>query len=376
MSVTASGDPRLETMFGGGSFSEASARPIVAVGRRRVPTWAYVAAAAFAALLLFVMLEARRTASAPSGTGAKTSTFATEPPPPLVLAPASGPPVSQPALVAPVQPFPPTSFRPGATGAPAFGPDQAARTSTPPLRSSAPPFGGQQGGSAMVIDSSGPPPSAFPPNAGMTPSGAMSGAMPIGGAATRVRASTLANPSYTVAQGVLIPAVLETAFHSTAAGFARAIVSRDVRSFDGTRVLIPRGSRLIGEYRGNVQPGQTRALINWTRLIRGDGVTLSLNSPAVDPLGRGGVRARVNTHLLERVTDSVLQSTIGMAGNLLRSSRNNVIITSPGGAGAGALAQDAGASGDSLRTLSVPAGTSISIFVAQDLEFEEGMGVP
>lgn len=38
--------------------------------------------------------------------------------------------------------------------------------------------------------------------------------------------------------GTLIPAVLESALDSTRAGFARAIVSRDVRGFDGTQVLI------------------------------------------------------------------------------------------------------------------------------------------
>jgi type IV secretion system protein VirB10 len=167
--------------------------------------------------------------------------------------------------------------------------------------------------------------------------------------------------------------VLETAFHSTSAGYARAIVSRDIRGFDGTRVLIPRGSRLIGEYRGTIQPGQTRAVINWTRLIRGDGVTISLNSPAVDPMGRGGIRARVNNHLLERVTNTVLQSTIGAASSLLRSNRNSVILAVPGSAD---VAQDAGLTGDTLRTLSVPPATSISVFVAQDLEFDEDMGRP
>jgi len=62
--------------------------------------------------------------------------------------------------------------------------------------------------------------------------------------------------------------VLETAFDSTRPGLARALVQSDVRGFDGSRVLIPRGSRLIGEYRSDVAPGQHRALVNWTRLIR------------------------------------------------------------------------------------------------------------
>jgi type IV secretion system protein VirB10 len=218
----------------------------------------------------------------------------------------------------------------------------------------------------MVVDS--PPAPAGP--AQQTDGGAAGLAGPFGTvpAGTRVRASSLANPSQTVPQGALIPAVLETAFNSTQPGFARAIVSRDVRSFDGTKVLIPRGSRLIGQYRADVASGQSRAIINWTRLIRGDGVTIALNSPAVDPLGRGGVKARVNNHLFERVTDGLLQSVFSVATNLALSRSNNTnVILAPGGMQAAPVN-----TGDKpMRTLSVPAGTSISVFVSQDLEFPD-----
>ena len=100
-----------------------------------------------------------------------------------------------------------------------------------------------------------------------------------------MRASALANRSMTVPQGYLIGAVLETAFDSTKPGFARAIVSRDVRGFDGKNVLIPRGSRLIGEYKSAAGQGQNRAVISWTRLIRPDGMTIEMDAPAVDTVG-------------------------------------------------------------------------------------------
>ena len=367
MGVSTSGDPRLETMFGGGIFSEASARPVVAISRRRTPPWAFGAVAA-AALLLFVALESRRAATIAAEEETKTPTFVSDPPPPLLI-PADPKAPVQSVVTIPVQGMAATSLptprAPSASRTPSGNP-----MPQPPASGFAAPFTRQQGAAPMVIDSSGPPPSAYPPAGGAGAQGQI-GPVQVGTQSPRVRATTLANPALTIPQGVLIPAVLETAFHSTSAGYARAIVSRDVRGFDGTKILIPRGSRLIGEYRGTIQAGQTRAVINWTRLIRGDGVTISLNSPAVDPMGRGGIRARVNNHLLERVTNTVLQSTIGVAGSLLRSNRNSVILAVPGSADA---AQDAGLAGDTLRTLSVPAATSISVFVAQDLEFDEGMG--
>ena len=147
----------------------------------------------------------------------------------------------------------------------------------------------------------------------------------------RVRSGIFANRSTTVAQSTLIPAVLETAFDSRRPGFARAIVSRDVRGFDGTKVLIPRGSRLTGEYRSDIQPGQKRALINWTRLIRPDGVTIAIGSPTADTLGRGGVRGKYNSHFFERFTGAILQSALDVGANVAsRPAAGGVVVALPG----------------------------------------------
>ena len=42
-------------------------------------------------------------------------------------------------------------------------------------------------------------------------------------------------------------------------GQTRAIISEDVFSYDGSRLLIPRGSRLIGRYRSGIEIAQKRA---------------------------------------------------------------------------------------------------------------------
>ncbi|WP_164040702.1 TrbI/VirB10 family protein, partial [Serratia marcescens] len=86
--------------------------------------------------------------------------------------------------------------------------------------------------------------------------------------------------------------------------------------FDGTRVLIPRGSRLIGEYGSDTETGQKRMLVNWIRLIRPDGATIAIGSPATDPLGQGGIRASVNSHFFERFAGAILQSALDVGVNL------------------------------------------------------------
>jgi type IV secretion system protein VirB10 len=211
------------------------------------------------------------------------------------------------------------------------------------------------------------------------PAAAAAGAAPAGEEATpaitgaaqqtgRARAGVLANRATTVPQGTLIQAVLETAFDSTRPGFARAIVSRDVRGFDGTRVLIPRGSRLIGEYRSEAAPGQRRALVNWFRLIRPDGVTIAIGSPAADPLGRGGIRANVNSHFFERFAAAILQSALDIGVNLASTAGGGTVIIGVPGTIQGSTAQITQPQ-QIVPTLTVPQGRSISIFVARDLDF-------
>ncbi|MGX5832066.1 type IV secretion system protein VirB10 [Mesorhizobium sp. 43Arga] len=116
-----------------------------------------------------------------------------------------------------------------------------------------------------------------------------------------------------VAQGTMIKGVLETAIQSDLAGMVRAVVSEDVWSFDGRRVLIPGGSRLIGEYRSGLATGQTRVFIVWTRLLRSDGVSVQLGSTGTDDLGRSGMPGEVDNHYFERFGSAILLSVVGGA---------------------------------------------------------------
>jgi type IV secretion system protein VirB10 len=167
--------------------------------------------------------------------------------------------------------------------------------------------------------------------------------------------------------------VLETALDSSRPGLARAIVSHDVRGFDGSRVLIPRGSRLIGEYRSDAGPGQRRAFVNWFRLIRPDSVTIAIGSPSSDPLGRGGIRGRVNTHFFERFAGAILQSVLDVGVNLAASrAGGGAVVVLPGAIqnGTSQIVQPQ----QIAPTVTVRQGTSISTLVARDLDFSSVEG--
>ena len=114
-----------------------------------------------------------------------------------------------------------------------------------------------------------------------------------------------------VAQGTMIRGVLETAIQSDLPGMVRAVTSEDVWSFDGRRVLIPQGTRLIGEYKSGLATGQTRVFIVWTRVLRSDGVSVMLGSTGTDDIGRTGLTGEVDEHYMQRFGSAILLSIVG-----------------------------------------------------------------
>ncbi|HEX2653209.1 MAG TPA: TrbI/VirB10 family protein [Xanthobacteraceae bacterium] len=201
------------------------------------------------------------------------------------------------------------------------------------------------------------------------PPRSITGSDPLTGVSSgeRIGARRLARPAMTVPQGTLISAVLETAVNSTVAGQVRAMVTRDVKSFDGTRTLIPRGTKLYGTYGANLEQGQKRAQIRWTRLLRPDAVVVDLDSPASDPLGQGGVGGKVNSHFFARLGNALMSTTLGV-GQLLATRRAPIIVTGQGPQAA--QLSDRG-SNDTRPTLTVRQGSRVSVFVQHDLDFSD-----
>ena len=179
------------------------------------------------------------------------------------------------------------------------------------------------------------------------------------------RAGRMEMPRATVAQGTLIAAVLETALNSDLPGYVRAVISRDVRSFDGSSILIPRGARVIGEYKSGLAVGQTRAFILWTRLIRPDGVSIALASPATDAAGSNGVSGKVDTHFGKRFGAAILLSLISASGQAIGGGSGTLVIAGPAQAASSVAQRDI----NIPPTVRVPAGQPIRIFVARDLDF-------
>ncbi len=125
------------------------------------------------------------------------------------------------------------------------------------------------------------------------------------------QAQLIVNPSNTVVQGTMIQAVLETAIDSSLAGQVRAMVSEDVHAYDGSRILIPRGARLIGRYQSGLDIAQQRVTIAWDRIILPSNQTVEISAFGGDELGRSGTTGFVDSRFGTRFGSAALISLIG-----------------------------------------------------------------
>ena len=144
------------------------------------------------------------------------------------------------------------------------------------------------------------------------------------------RLTGLASPSILQA-GSVIPAALITGIRSDLPGLVTAQVTQNVYdSPTGRILLIPQGSRLIGDYDADVAFGQSRILLAWNRLILPDGRSIVLErQPASDPRGFAGLQDGTDYHW-GGVLKAALVSTLlgagsefgsGDDGNLARAFR-------------------------------------------------------
>ena len=404
---------RLETLFGLDEVTQFDVRPTVGAKRSGLPGWAFALGVVAAAVLLFSLLDIRRTrlaepavrmpvASSRQG-AAEMPPLNIPPPPAAPLAPGVFPPPvvasgSTVATGAPAyrQPLPqrggmqdPMEGRlivPNAPSPPAWNPPSQSYPPPPTnIAERALPSEDHAGVAARAagpilvidVDASDTAAEADPVPVGSHARTSATAAPPLptgpgassAQSANSARTGNITNRAATIPQGTLIPAVLETAFDSTNPGFARAVVSRNIKGFDGSRILIPRGSRLVGEYKSETSSGQRRALINWAQLIRPDGVVVQLDSPAADPLGRGGIPARVSSNGFGRFIGTLLQSTLDIGRTIVAQRVGGTVLLAYPGAIAGfSQATPPQLSRDQPR-LRVDPGTSISVFVARDLVF-------
>jgi type IV secretion system protein VirB10 len=209
-----------------------------------------------------------------------------------------------------------------------------------------------------------------PPSAGAPESGEL-GALLRPTVSAAVHAQVLPTQRLLLPKGAFIDCTLETAIDSTLPGMTTCIMATDTFGVDGQVVLLERGTKLIGETRGQVQQGSARVFVLWTEARTPAGVIVPLASPGADELGRAGLPGTVNNHFWQRFGAAMLVSVIdGAVEAAVQSSRggNGTVIVNPS-ATQGVLTEVLKGTVNIPPTVVKQQGDRIQVLVARDVDF-------
>ncbi|MPR09528.1 TrbI/VirB10 family protein [Microvirga tunisiensis] len=192
-----------------------------------------------------------------------------------------------------------------------------------------------------------------------------------------------------------IPAVVKIGIDTRYASRAVAQVERDIYGGEGTLVLIPRGSTVIGSVGAVSSTAEEKVVIAWERIVRPDGAAFKIEGYAGDAMGRSGVIGHIDNRYVEKYGNTILASIINVGVTLGLNGKQEVQTGGYGfGSGAGygygqqqTVAENArsvatkqfredfekviddiqeqGSQIPPIRT--IPAGTRVTIFPNQDL---------
>jgi type IV secretion system protein VirB10 len=185
------------------------------------------------------------------------------------------------------------------------------------------------------------------------------------------RAQRLPDSHFLLPRGAFLDCTLETAIDSTLPGMTTCVTAADTFSADGKVVLLERGTKLVGETRGQLQQGQARLFVLWTQARTPGGVLVPLDSPGTDELGRAGVGGEVQRHFWQRFGAAVLISVIEggiQAGVQATSHSNGTVIYAPAGS-QDVLTETLKDSAQIAPTLTKANGERIEVLVARDVDF-------
>ena len=129
----------------------------------------------------------------------------------------------------------------------------------------------------------------------------------------QVKATKIGNMNRVIAQGKMIPVILESSIDTNLPGTIRAIVSRDVYSESGKNILIGKGARVIGNYNALVHNGQARVGIIWNRLIMTNGIDVKIDSDTIDELGKTGTPGELHTKWFSKILQATLVTAVPVA---------------------------------------------------------------
>lgn len=204
------------------------------------------------------------------------------------------------------------------------------------------------------------------------------------------KAGMMGNRDLTLDKGSFIDCILTTRFNSQLAGMLTCETSRNIYSASGRVILIERGSKVTGQYQGDIENGQARVFVMWDRIVTPKGVGININSPAASALGESGLTGRINTHFWRNLGNAFMVSLVGSTADATGDSigkaigkKLDKILGNPQGSSEIDISSGSSSSGSpsdvamksldqigkTVPTITKHQGDRVTIFVARDIDF-------
>jgi type IV secretion system protein VirB10 len=129
---------------------------------------------------------------------------------------------------------------------------------------------------------------------------------------------------YRVFEGTVLEGVLTNHIDGGFAGPMIVMLTTDYYSHDHQQLLLPQGTRLIGNVQSVSGAGQRKLLVTFNRAICPDGFSIDLNKyMGLDPLGTTGLATNVNNHYLSSFAAA---ATVGGIGGLAQVGNSGTVL--------------------------------------------------
>ena len=136
---------------------------------------------------------------------------------------------------------------------------------------------------------------------------------------------TYSGSLYRVFEGDVIEAILTNRLAGEFSGPVNVMVTTNLYSHDRQHILIPQGTRILGESSRVSVAGQRRLAVVFHRVIMPDGFSVDLDKfAALDQQGASGLTGRVSTHWPKMIATAVL---IGAIGGLAQVGNSGTLTT-------------------------------------------------
>lgn len=183
-------------------------------------------------------------------------------------------------------------------------------------------------------------------------------------------------PLHRLVEGTVIDAILTNRLDGSVAAPVNCLVTNAVYSHDGQFVLIPAGSRVVGETKPVQAVGDTRLAVVFHRLVLPDGSSYALDQVAgLNQVGDAGLRDRVDRHYRSTFGASAAVGLISGLAQVLSGGafggdgdRTIVIAGGVGDATSQATAQTMNRYLNRLPTVTIREGHRVKVYLTADLE--------